>query len=219
MAQDSGLNVSVGARLWYAKWTTFSYLTDNSNPPQNLGLTQISASPKLVVIPLISARYDNFFGSFSAFPSTTFTFDDGSTNTRQEFDANVGYSVLPGLLLTLGYKKVSQTAGPDRYRPAGPLIGVAGNAPLAGPWSLYGSLGVGKLKTPSGDKISFKADYHLAEVGVAYTISGGMGVQSWTCTGGYRIQVMNSQDALPEIPGQDGVDTTQGFSLGVIATF
>jgi hypothetical protein len=214
MAQGSEVSVSVSAKLWYTDWTTFSYYAPDG--VNNLALTQISAEKKLVVIPAVSARYDDFFASISAFPSTQFTFNDGSTGRREEFDANLGYAVLPGLLLTAGYKKVSQSDATSRYRPAGPVIGVSGNAQLSGPWALYGSLGVGWLKTPSGDAVSFSADYRLAELGVAYTWHTDTPVQYLTATGGYRIQIINSKDAFES---QDGVDTTQGFTVGVIARF
>ena len=110
-AQDAGLSVSVGARAWYTEWTTFSYLVQNGN---NIALTQVSASNKLLLVPLLSVRYGNFVGSASYVPSTQFSFADGGSGKRKEFDANVGYSVLPGLALTLGYKSVSQRDGSTR---------------------------------------------------------------------------------------------------------
>jgi hypothetical protein len=209
-AQDPGVSVSVGVRVWYTDWTTFSYFGDN------LALTQISAKEQLATMPLLSVRYRDFIGSLSGFPSTGFSFDDASRGTREEFDANIGYFVMPGLAVTLGYKKVSQSGDAGRYRPAGPVVAVSGNAPLGGAWSLYGSLGVGRLKTPGGDKIDFKADYRLTELGLAYTLNGDGLPRRWTFTAGYRIQVLTSKDALGT---QDGRDTTQGFTLGALATF
>jgi hypothetical protein len=161
-------------------------------------------------------RYGDFLGSVSALPSTGFSFASGSRGTREELDANIGYFVMPGLAFTLGYKKVEQRDGANRYRPAGPVIGVSGNAPLGGAWSLYGSLGVGRLKTPGGDAIDFEADYRLTELGLAYTLDGDRLPRRWTFTGGYRIQVMSSKDAFGT---QDGRDTTQGFTIGAMATF
>jgi hypothetical protein len=167
-------------------------------------------------MPIVSVRYADFIASLSALPSTSFSFADGHEDQREEFDVNVGYFVLPGLALTLGYKKVQQSNGPDRYRPAGPVIGLSGNAPLSGAWSLYGNLGVGRLKTPGGDPISFDADYRLTELGVAYALDGQDFPRRWTFTAGYRIQVMSSKEAFGT---QDGRDTTEGFTLGAIATF
>ena len=218
-AQDPGLSLSIGVRAWQTDWTTFSYYAP---PPanENVALTQVSADGKLALMPLLSARYGKFLGSLSGFPSTSFSFDDGSRGEREEFDANVGYYVLPGLAVTIGYKKVSQSGDAGRYRPSGPVLGLSGNAPLDGPWSLYGSLGVGWLKTPSGDKIDFEADYRLAEVGLGYTLNTNRWLSAWTFTAGYRMQVMNSKDAFPDDnPTQDGLDTTKGFTVGVIATF
>ena len=118
LAQDPGVSVSVGARAWYTEWTTFSYFVDE-NTNENLALTQVSASSELAIIPIVSVRYRDFVGSISGIPSTDFSFDDGSSGTREEFDANIGYFVMPGLALTLGYKKVSQSGDAGRYRPAG----------------------------------------------------------------------------------------------------
>lgn len=215
LAQKPGASVSVGVRAWHTDWTTFSYFTDDGTPPQNLALTQVSADAEITLMPLISVRYGNWLGSVSGLPSTDFAFPSGS-GTREEFDANLGYFVMPSLALTVGYKRVSQSDGPNRYRPEGPVVGVTANAPLAGVWSMYGSLGVGWLETPSGDAIDFEADYRLAELGLAYTLGGNRMPRNWTFTGGYRFQVLTSKDAFNS---EDGRDTTQGFTLGVMATF
>ena len=216
LAQDPGLSVSVGARAWYTEWTTFSYLVQGQ---QNVALTQVSADNKLVLVPVISVRYGSFVGAVSMVPSTQFSFADGGSGKRKEFDASVGYAVLPGLSLALGYKKVSQRDGSTRYEPAGPVAGINANAPLGGAFSLYGNLGVGRLKTPTSggpEVVKFKADYRLTELGLAYTLNADRLVRRWTFTGGYRIQVMSSKEALGT---QDGRDTTQGFTFGAIATF
>ena len=217
-AQDSGLSVSVGARAWYAQWTTFGYYAPLNNAGQrvNLALTQVPASDKLVWLPIVSVRYGDFVGSISAFPSTRFSFVDDGSGTRSELDVNLGYAVMPGLTLTLGYKKVSQGDGADVYRPAGPVAGISANAPLGGAFSLYGALGIGRLKTPAGDKIAFRAGYRLTELGLAYTLNAERFPRRWTLTAGYRIQVLSSYEAFN---AQDGRDTTQGLTLGAIATF
>lgn len=216
LAQDSDVSVSVGVRAWSTQWTTFDYITDPNNPKVNLGLNQSTASNKLVLMPSVSVRYGDFSGSVSAMPSTGFSFVTDSSAARQEFDINLGYDLLPGLRPTLGYKKVSQSGNAGRYRPSGPVVGVGANAPLADTWSLYGSLGIGWLKTPAGDEINFKTDYRLTEVGLAYTLGGTQIPRRWVFTAGYRSQVMGSKNAFQ---AQDGRDTTQGFTLGVIATF
>jgi hypothetical protein len=213
LAQDSGLSVSVGARAWYAQWTTFSYFVQNN---VNQALTQVSADNKLVVVPTVSVRHGDFVGSLSALPSTSFTFADGGSGKRREFDVNLGYTVMPGLTTTLGYKKVSQRDGDTRYEPAGPVLGVNGNAPLSGAFSMYGALGFGRLKTPANAAVNFTADYRLTEVGLAYGLDSGGWPRRWTFTAGYRIQVMGSKEAFGS---QDGRDTTQGLTFGALATF
>lgn len=221
LAQDSGLVVSAGVRAWYTHWTTFSFY--DGGGPVNLALTQTSGPATWVFLPTASVRWGNWFGSASLFPSTSFDFTDGSSTKRSELDVNVGYAVMQGLNLTLGYKKVSQR-GDYRYEPKGPVVGVSANAPMSGAFSLYGSLGLGRLKTPpkNGNPtiVDFKADYRLTEVGLAYALPGSAFVQRWTVTAGHRIQVMRSKDAFPGANGsQDGIDTAQGFTLGVLATF
>lgn len=215
LAQDPGFSVSVGARAWFTDWTTFSYYTDGGNPAQNLALTEVTANEEIALMPMVSVRYGKFVGALSGFMSTSYSFDDGSRGERDEFDANVGYSVMTGLAITVGYKQIDQSDGPTHYRPRGPVVGLSANAPLGGAWSLYGNLGVGWLETPGGDEVKFDADYRLAELGLAYSLSTRM-PKSWTFTAGYRIQVLTSDDAFET---QDGRDTTQGFTVGVLATF
>jgi hypothetical protein len=227
-AQDSPFAVTVGARAWYTHWTTFSYYTPPPPAPpapapapedvKSVALTQVSANSKLVVMPQLSVRWNDFFASVSAVHSARFTFDDGSGGRRSEFDTNVGYSVTPNLAVTLGYKKITQSDGTKSYRPRGPVLGASANAPLGNGLSLYGSLGLGRLKTATGDSVSFKADYRLAEVGLAYALNAEK--PRWTLTAGYRIQVMDSKNAfVDDVKHQDGRDTTEGVTIGAKATF
>lgn len=216
-AQDDALSVSVGARAWYTQWSTFSYFTDDAG--NNLALTQGSAKDKLVVVPVLSARYGKFVGSVGYMPSTRFSFVDGGTNRRSELDLIAGYTVLPGLNLTLGYKKLSQRGDFYRYEPAGPVLGINGSAPIASGLGIYGAFAVGRLKTPQSggeEVVKFKAGYRLTEVGLSYALAGDPLWPRWTLSAGYRIQVLSSKEAFGS---QDGRDTTQGFALGASATF
>lgn len=218
-----GLSFSAGVRAWHTEWTTFGYYPAVPNVP-NLAITQTSGPTKWVPLPTLSARYGNFFASVSGFPSTNFEFTDGSAGRRSESDLNLGYTVVPGLSATLGYKRIAQRGAIFRYEPAGPVLGVSGNAALAGPLSLYGAFGLGRLKTsndPRDEVVKFEASYRLTEVGVAYALPGTALVKRWTLTAGHRIQVMRSKEAFVTAAGQrqDGIDTTQGFTLGALATF
>jgi hypothetical protein len=212
--QDSDLSVTAGVRAWWVEWTTFSYYPGIQNVP-NVALTQTQASDELVLMPNVSVRKGKFSGSISAFPSKGFSFVDDPSAKRDELDMNAGYAVTSGLTVTLGYKKVEQGGSAGRYRPQGPVVGLSAYAPLGGLLSLYGSLGLGRMQTSGGDPIDFKADYTLAELGLAYT-PNTVGQGRWTFTGGYRIQVLDSKDAFRS---QDARDTTDGFTLGANFTF
>ena len=139
----------------------------------------------------------------------------GSTNRRNEFDLNVGWLFAPGVAATVGYKRVGQKAGDFDYQLGGPTIGLSATAPLQGAFSLYGTLGLGRMKKAAGN-VDFDADYQLSEVGLAYNLGLSGIPRGLTFTLGYRIQVLNSKDALP---GQDARDLTQGFAFGLLAVF
>jgi hypothetical protein len=217
LAQEPGLSVSAGLRVWYAGWTTFSYLDDGRG---NRALVQSSADDKLVLLPALSLRYGDLLASFSALPSTRFALDN-DIGTRQEYDLNLGYTVMPGLTLTAGYKTVSQRGSSGNYRPRGAVVGMTANAPLSGPVFLYGSFGAGRLKTPSGDDIQFVADYRLTELGLAYSFTTDSVLRRLSFTAGYRTQAIFSKEAVVTQGGKarDGVDRSQGFTLGVIASY
>jgi hypothetical protein len=213
-AQDSGLSVSVGVKAWNTQWDTFSYQDIGGG---NLVVTQSPAHEKIVLVPQLSLRYLDFVGSISMYPSTELTFLDGSHGTRKEFDANLGYYVLPNVALTLGYKKLEQGDSNNLYQLSGPVIGISGTAPLGKDFALYGAFGLGRLKTTSASTVHFdSADYRLSELGVAYTVATPSIARALTFTAGYRAQVISSKDALE---GQDGRDLSQGLVLGVVVTF
>lgn len=209
-AQESNLGVSVGLKVWRTQWTTWGYSDDNAF------ITQSPAKDKVVLIPQLGVRYGDLVGSLSGFRGTTFELLDGTPNRRKEFDVNVGWLVAPGVAATVGYKKLGQRAGDNNYELAGPTLSLSGTAPVSGPFSVFGTLGLGRMKDTSASNVQFDADYQLSEVGFAYNLALGRLPRAVTFTAGYRIQVLNSKDALP---GQDARDLTQGFTLGVLAVF
>ena len=81
---------------------------------------------------------------------------------------------------------------------------------------MYGTLGLGRLKSTSGSNVKFDADYQLSEVGFAYNLGLGGIPRALTFTLGYRMQVLTSKEALPN---QDARDLTQGFTFGLLAVF
>jgi hypothetical protein len=210
--QEQGLSLTVGLRLMASQWTTFSYANNGTV------LTQLTADDKVVWLPVAQARFGDWSVTASALPSTNYRFQNGQGTRRREWDANVGWTFVPGLTATLGYKSVLQQ-GDYRYAPRGPVVGLSANAALQAGTSLYGSVGVGKLKTPqsaSQRDVQFDTKYRLVEVGLAHSLSGRGFAKAFTLTGGYRSQVMVSKDALN---GEDGRDLTEGFTVGVIASF
>lgn len=214
-AQDDGLRVSLGARVWAAEWTTFSYADNN--------FTDIIQSPAVtstVLMPVVSLRWRDWVASASWMPEKTARFAGGDSGKRSERDINVGYTVMPGLSLTAGWKRIEQTNADKtvRYTPRGLVLGANATAPLSGELALYGSLGLGNFNTPAGSaqQVEFKSRYRVTEVGLAHGWSTNGWPRRWVATMGYRSQVLISRDALP---GKDGLDTTQGFTLGVLAQF
>jgi hypothetical protein len=208
------LSFTLGLRAWATEWTTFSY----SGDPANLVLTQSPAKNSLLVMPVLGVRYGDFVGSVSMMPSTRFDFGAFSS-TRREWDLNLGYTFLPGLTATLGYKYKLHRDASFRYEPKGPLVGLNANAQINGPLSMYGIVALGKLKTSDkggSNVVKFKADYRLSEVGLAYALDIGRTSPRLSLTAGWRTQTLSSKDALPS---QDGLDTTQGLTLGLVSTF
>lgn len=208
-AQDSGLGLSLGLKVWRTQWTTFSYANNGTV------LTQAPADDKAVTIPVLGLRWRDFTASLSGYGSTNFQLQDGPVNSRREFDLNLGYAVSPGVAVTLGYKKYRQQ-GERIYELAGPTLGLSATAPLAGAFSMYGTLGLGRMKDTPASNVYFDAGYQLSEVGFAYNLGTGSWPRALLFTFGYRMQVLISKDALGT---QDARDLTQGFALGVIAVF
>ena len=211
LAQESPLGISVGLKAWSTQWTTWGYADVVGG---GRVITEALTNDKTVLVPMLSVRWRDFIGSVSAIGSTTYSYPDGDTVSRKEHDVNLGYFIAPGVAATLGYKSLAQWAGPNNFKLAGPTVGLSANAPLSGAFSLYGALGLGRMK-PKGN-VDLDADYQLSEVGAAYNVAMGGIPKSLTFTVGYRTQVLKSKEALP---GQDARDLTQGFTFGLVAAF
>ncbi len=212
-AQSPAPSVSVGLRAWHTQWDTFSYTTDLNGDPV---VIQAPAKDKLVMLPVLSVRWRDFTGSLSLYPSTDYEFVNGDRGSRKEFDVNLGYFITPGVALTIGHKKIEQRGGSDVYELTGPVLGISGTAPLGHDFSLYGSFGMGKMKSTGSSTVKFDAEYRLSELGAAYTVPTGTFVKAVTFTLGYRTQVLTSKEATAN---QDGRDLTQGFTFGVLGSF
>lgn len=212
-AQESGLSVSAGVKVWNTEWTTFGYDTNGAGEQV---ITQVPAKDKVIFVPLLSLRYRDFLASISGYRPTDYEFVGGGSNSRKELDVNLGYFVLPGVAVSLGYKKVGQKGDSDNYELAGLVAGLSATAALGNSFSLYGSLGLGRMKDTAASTVKFDADYRLTEVGLAYSLATDRLAKALTFTVGYRTQVLSSKEALG---AQDGRDLTQGLTLGFVATF
>lgn len=208
-AQDAGLTVSVGLKAWSAEWSSFTYEQGQAVPAETVS--------RMLFIPSVVARWGDFYASVSGFRKSY-----GGDNSRREWDVNAGWQVLPGVAVGVGYKSLAQLGGGYRYEPKGPILSASAAVPLSGAWSLYGSLGLGRLKTPqTGDDSIVKfspGPYRITEVGIGYGLPVERPARSLTLTAGYRTQVLVS-NGVNDDGSKRFNDLTQGLTLGVSAAF
>ena len=229
-------SASVGIKLWHNNWNLV-LSTDSQAVSYN-------SNTELLMIPILSARYNNWMmsGSFFSknnysFGSSMIAFKDGNTLSdisltaeRSEFDINVGYYVLPSLVATLGYKQIdrvfsiledNQIGDDQKIKTSGFTFGVAAFAPLSKQVGLYGNFAYGYLKTKSEGVNTYNSDYYLGEVGFSYSknFEGILFVlESGSVYMGYRFQ--NLVDHYDFYPGTSTLaDYTQGFVIGVNLSF
>src|SRR5206468_2958238 len=119
--------------------------------PAILRLDAIKPISKLEVVPIpfIGMRSGNFLGTASYFPRTGYDSQNAMLGTveREEYDATVGYFVLPALVLSLGYKHQSQDKISGQFsntlRNDALLLGASGNVALTDRLSFYGNAAYG----------------------------------------------------------------------------
>ncbi len=226
-AQDAALNLTFGVKAWQAQWTTWG--SDISASDGFDVVTQVPAKDKVAMIPVIGLQYGRLVASLSAVAPTGFEFrranDTNIHQKRSELDATVGYYLTPRLSLGVGYKRFTQKGSTFTYEVAGPSVVGGVTAPLRGPWSMYGNAAFGSLSASGKSTIRVNADYRLTELGAVYSIPMSQFLRAISITGGYRIQVVNALK-LPIYDQngafsyfQDGRDLTQGFTLGLVASF
>src|SRR6266478_3102105 len=136
-----GFSVTVGTKVWVNEWSSWS----NPTIGGQAAVVPIDSSTKVSLIPVVSLRFRDFYASFSTLLNTSYTLSGQAQNSidasRKEFDANVGYYVLPGVGVSVGFKSLSQTFGASNYRWRGPTIGASATAPIRGGTAAYGALG------------------------------------------------------------------------------
>jgi hypothetical protein len=120
---------------------------------------------------------------------------------RKEWDLSAGYSPLPNIVLSAGWKQV-HVDSPDAelgvypMRLAGPFVGAGMSASLAPDWSVYGSVSLGRSKLKlAGAQQGRSGDYMASEFGVRYALQAWL--PSLSGAGllfGYRTQVYRYRD-------------------------
>src|SRR5258706_7064643 len=174
-----GFSVTVGTKVWVNEWSSWYTPTIGGQAE----VVPIDSSTKVSLIPVVSLRLRDFYASFSTLLTTSYTLSEQAENSidasRKEFDANVGYYVLPGVGVSLGFKSLSQAFGGANYRWRGPTVGASVTAPIRGGVAAYVSVGVGffTMDLPAADpnppvNSGLNANYAIGEIGVAHPTTG-----------------------------------------------
>lgn len=231
---------SAGIKAWVNQWDSWDINRVQIGGSALQIVESISSGQTVAFVPVVSARRGDWSFTASAMSRARYTLENSVTRmegSRSEADMNVGWTCMPGLALTAGYKQLVQNAG-GRFVWRGPVLGATATARLSGGWALYGNLGLGRmsLKLPNADsdgQTSLDAAYAVNEVGLAYSFqSAWPGKQGGlTLAVGYRSQsvrtkgyALSSQPALgggqaSTYAHDDLRDATQGLALSLLASF
>jgi outer membrane protein OmpA-like peptidoglycan-associated protein len=220
-------------KLWFNTWT--GWYREPGNPGHFIAAT---TDPQLTHLVTIGGHYRDVSLMFSFTPKRSYDFPDFSVGTgkpigsfanRQEMDVTLGYSLMPELMVGLSFKKIimdyeSGTPGDKStytkqpgYDVHGPAL-VAGSQVCLANWVgsnifLFGNFSYGFLKTKWSENNSDLTRYHSADVGVSFELPKFSKLNSEIRLG-YRTQTIYT-----EVSKGDGMDTTEGFTLGLRITF
>ncbi len=158
-----------------------------------------------------------------------------SSADRQERDVSLSYAFMPELSIGVGFKHIEQkyhfynqiSLYPETtinwgnydmtYKIYGPTLVVGSQvclANLAGNnISLFGNFSYGVLKTKWPNGYTDPTRYHSADLGVSFKLPKVQQLKS-EMRFGYRTQTIYTETNLG-----DGLDTTEGFTLGIRITF
>jgi hypothetical protein len=202
---------------------------------------------KIVPMPTVGVRYENYVASMTYSVPTTYSTSSGYGKPveRSEFDANLGYLITPNLLMSLGYKHASvdrllaSDVQNSRQSIQAIVFGISGNAAVAENISLYSNLAYGlarqksAFKDVSGDD-TISASYVIGEFGVNVRLldgSAGSALKQVTGSIGYRVQTYSNknvplgtytladQTKPVAISHTDMRNSTAGFVLSVVGVF
>lgn len=114
-ASGPDLSITLGLKLHWNRISTNApglVLTTSGVAPVS---DELRTGAETSIIPIVSARYRDFFASASYLGKTDYSATQPATGLpynfeREEYDLNFGYYILPGLAVTVGYKNVDTTA-------------------------------------------------------------------------------------------------------------
>lgn len=246
------LNFFAGVRIWANEWDIITpqreLVLDQANPGSILArdhFRSTTSDMEITPMPTVGVRYGKLLASLTYFMPTKY---DGKSALkkdveRREIDVNIGYYILPSLVVSLGYKDVKIDRVRDdvdsEQKIKGILIGLSGSAPLSDRWSLYGNFayGVGRHKSEFRDargEDKYSGRYSIGEIGLNYRLMDGNSsafIKSLSGSIGYRAQIYTTKDvgvgtyALndPLTPlsttKRDSRSSTTGLAVGIVAAF
>lgn len=246
------MNFFAGVRVWANEWDIVTLrrelAPDPANPTSLIARDQLDITTsdlELTPMPTIGVRYGKLLASVTYFMPTSYNGKGGLEKDveRREIDLNIGYYILPSLVVSLGYKdakvdRILDTVDSEQ-KIKGILLGLSGSAPLSERWSLYGNFayGLGRQKSEFSDatgESKYSARYAIGELGLSYRImdgNSGAFIKSLSGSIGYRAQSYTTKDvglgtyALsdPTTPisttTRDGRTTTSGAVFALVASF
>jgi hypothetical protein len=234
---DTSPEFSVGVKTWATQWSSWAPVPSGHNTITVV--ESVGSVTRVAVIPQVSMLYDHWLAAASYFVKENYSLEgrvDPTTGTigalsahRWEADGNIGYYLIPGFAVTVGYKQIDQAFGSNDYTWRGPTIGAVASVPLRGPLGFYGTFAYGRLRltasTPdaAGDT-SFNADYLLGELGLSYTVWPKDPRFSFSANVGFRAQQVSTRrfavsTGFGGTAPVDVYDTTTGPVVSVIARF
>ncbi len=204
------VHFTVGVRFWQTDWSTWT------------GTNDAHSDLRWSVIPVVSVSYQDWFMSGSYQMPGTYHFADAGFNfKRREYDANIGYFIVPSrVAVTAGWKEIRYSEGGYRWRAKGPTIGITANAPVANWASIYGNIGYGRPKLDDGGTFRSKhGKYLLTEFGFAFPLGAHVDVLSGAVlTAGYRYQRIGAYSSDTFL-GRELFEIAQGPVIGLAMRF
>jgi hypothetical protein len=244
---DSAFQFSLGLKLHPNRVTGATIVPVTTPSGTVFAADVVRSSTELTIIPFASARYKDFFVSGSHFLESRYEFEvpllnRRLTSDRSETDVNVGYYVLSGLALSVGYKELRSKqpeSGSVNFKFSGPTVGASAYGSLGSGFGLYGSAAYGRLDFKAAVAVpgADTSTYITTEVGLAYGFGAGRTsqrlVKSVTAILGYRYQSIEATgetevatlaviNGEPTVVGQTRrkLETnSRGPVLGVVISF